>query len=133
MGVRCSRLYPALLWMGRLQIGYVLINVNCCISTVSITEGLFITCTYEYVTDHWNPRSFMLFAFVFSYILPLAMVAFYYTSIVRAVFFNQAALQRAELKMMQDQNRRRDSIPGDIPNPPTPEKIVSFSSVLFNT
>ena len=74
----------------------------------------------------------MLFAFVFSYILPLAMVAFYYTSIVRAVFFNQAALQRAELKMMQDQNRRRDSIPGDISNPPTPEKIVSFSSVLFN-
>jgi len=86
-------------------------------------EGLFITCTYEYVTDHWNPRSFMLFAFVFSYILPLAMVAFYYTSIVRAVFFNQAALQRAELKMMQDQNRRRDSIPGDIPNP---EKIESM-------
>ena len=34
MGVRCSRLYPALLWMGRLQIGYVLVNVNGCISTV---------------------------------------------------------------------------------------------------
>ena len=73
----------------------------------------------------------MLFAFVFSYILPLTMIAFYYTSIVRAVFFNQAALKRAELKMTQDINRR-DSLPGDIPPPPTQEEIVSFS-IQFST
>ena len=62
----------------------------------------------------------MLFAFVFSYIVPLASVAFFYTSIVRAVLFNKAALKRAEIKMMQEATQRRKSL-----CPPTEAELTS--------
>ena len=62
----------------------------------------------------------MLFAFVFSYILPLILVGYFYSSIVQAVFFNQAALKRAEIKMMQEsaETQRRKSA-----CPPPPETL----------
>ena len=59
-------------------------------------------------------------------------MGYFYTSIVRAVFFNQAALRRAELKLSQDSaamQRRRSSVPGELPEPPTQEEDVSH---IFN-
>ena len=99
-----------------------------------ITEGLFITCTYEYVTDDWNPRSFMLFAFVFSYILPLILVGYFYTSIVQAVFFNEAALKRAEIKMLQESaevHRRKSHCPPPPENLNTSTEDVSQIQFVF--
>ena len=61
----------------------------------------------------------MLFAFVFSYILLLTMVAVYYYSIVRDVYSYTKLLY-------EDQNNRCDNVSGDIPDPPTKLFICAF-------
>lgn len=61
-----------------------------------------MTCTYEYVTDEWNPRSFILFAFVFSYCLPLIVLTVYYSRILGAAYSSDSALSRAKVKLANE-------------------------------
>lgn len=63
-------------------------------------EGLFLTCSYEYVTDDPNPKSFLLFAVVAQYMIPLCLILYYYVGIIREISSKEAALARAQVKVL---------------------------------
>ena len=62
-------------------------------------EGLFMTCSYDYLSEDWNRKSFILYAFIFNYCFPMLVVIFYYTQIVRAVVVHESALKSQAKKM----------------------------------
>ena len=33
----------------------------------SLSEGLLVTCSYDYLTEDWNHKSYMLFATIMNY------------------------------------------------------------------
>lgn len=63
-------------------------------------EGLFITCSYEYVSEDMNPKSFLLFAFIVNYCIPMTFIIYFYYHIVKAIFFQEAAMKRAQAKLI---------------------------------
>lgn len=68
-------------------------------------EGLFITCSYDYLSDDWNHKSFILYAFIFNYCVPVTFVIFFYSQIVKAVVSHEAALKAQAKKMNVDSLR----------------------------
>jgi len=68
-------------------------------------EGLLYTCSYDYLSPDWSSRTFVMFAFVFNYCLPMLMVFFYYSSIVKAVWAHEHALKAQAKKMNVDSLR----------------------------
>jgi len=70
-----------------------------------MVEGLLITCGYDYLTDEWNKKSYMYFAFAFNYIMPLLFISYFYTQIVKAVVMHEAALKAQAKKMNVDSLR----------------------------
>ena len=73
-------------------------------------EGLFMTCSYDYLSEDWNRKSFILYAFIFNYCFPMLMVIFYYTQIVRAVVAHESAL-KAQAKKMNVESLRSNQVP----------------------
>ena len=60
-----------------------------------------MTCSYEYVTDNINARSFLLFAFIVEYVMPLSGILFFYFQIIWSIVAKQdGALSRAKVKLM---------------------------------
>ena len=72
---------------------------------VNFAEGLFITCSYDYLTEDWNHKSFLLYAFIFNYCVPVLFVIIFYTQIVKAVVSHEAALKAQAKKMNVDSLR----------------------------
>jgi len=70
-----------------------------------MTEGGLMTCGYDYLSQEWNKKSYMWFAFVFNFIVPLIFNAFFYTKIVKAVVMHEAALKAQAKKMNVDSLR----------------------------
>jgi len=68
-------------------------------------EGFLITCTYDFITPEINERTFILFAYIFNYFIPLFMISVFYYSIVKAVVAHEAAL-RAQAKKMNVESLR---------------------------
>ena len=58
-----------------------------------------ITCSYDYLTDDWNHKSFILYAFICNYVMPMITVIFFYSQIVKAVVSHEAALRKQAEKM----------------------------------
>jgi r-opsin len=70
-----------------------------------ISEGLLITCSYDYLTDDWNHKSFILYAFICNYVMPMSAVVFFYSQIVKAVVSHEASLKKQAAKMNVDSLR----------------------------
>jgi len=70
-----------------------------------MTEGMLQTCGYDYLSQDWNRKSFMIFAFCFNYCFPLIMICFFYTKITKAVVMHEAALKAQAKKMNVDSLR----------------------------
>jgi len=70
-----------------------------------MTEGGLMTCGYDYLSQEWNKKSYMWFAFIFNFICPLSMNAYFYTKIVKAVVMHEAALKAQAKKMNVDSLR----------------------------
>ena len=64
-----------------------------------LSEGLFVTCSYDYLSQDWNRKSFLLYAFIGNYCVPMAALIFFYFQIVRAVIMHEAALKAQAKKM----------------------------------
>ncbi|XP_040583121.1 compound eye opsin BCRH2 [Lepeophtheirus salmonis] len=62
-------------------------------------EGLLFTCSYDYLTDDANNTTYILFTFFFMYVLPMSLVFFFYSSIVKAVWAHEMALKQQAKKM----------------------------------
>jgi len=70
-----------------------------------MAEGGLMTCGYDYLSQEWNKKSYMWFAFVFNFLTPLAMNGYFYTKIVKAVVMHEAALKAQAKKMNVDSLR----------------------------
>lgn len=68
-------------------------------------EGLYITCSYDYLSEDWNHKSFILYAFIFNYVVPMLFVIFFYSQIVVAVVTHERALKAQAKKMNVDSLR----------------------------
>ena len=66
-----------------------------------------MTCSYEYVTEDWNKQSFILFAFICNYCIPLALILCCYTAIIKAIFFKEDAMKRARMKISEGQEGQK--------------------------
>ncbi len=73
------------------------------------TEGMLFTCSYDYLTDDFNHKSFVLFAFVFNYMVPMILTFFYYSSIVKAVWAHEDQL-KAQAKRMNVESLRSNQV-----------------------
>ena len=62
-------------------------------------EGLFVTCSYDYLSQDWNRKSFLLYAFIGNYCIPMLALIYFYFQIVRAVIMHEAALKAQAKKM----------------------------------
>ena len=70
-----------------------------------MAEGLLITCTYDFLSTGMNERTFILFAYIFNYFIPLFLIGTFYYSIVKAVVMHEAALKAQAKKMNVDSLR----------------------------
>ena len=69
------------------------------------TEGMLYTCSYDYLSETWNAKSYVLFGFFFNYLIPMTMIFFFYSSIVKAVWAHEHALREQAKKMNVDSLR----------------------------
>jgi len=63
------------------------------------SEGVLVTCTYDYLKDDWNHKSFMLWAFTVNYCFPLCIIIYFYSGIVKAVVSHERAMKAQAKKM----------------------------------
>ena len=64
-----------------------------------------VTCSYDYLSTDWNHKSFMLYAFIGNFSIPVLTVICFYTSICKAVIMHEAALKAQAKKMNVDSLR----------------------------
>ena len=68
-------------------------------------EGLFMSCSFDYLSEDWNHKSFVLYAFICNYCCPMLVVIFFYSQIVKAVVAHESALKAQAKKMNVDSLR----------------------------
>ena len=54
---------------------------------------MLYTCSYDYLSQEWGKKSYVLFGFFFNYLIPMVCIFFYYSSIVKAVWAHEHALR----------------------------------------
>ena len=72
---------------------------------LDVSEGLLVTCSYDYMAVDWNRKSFLLYAFIGNYCIPMVIMIFFYIKIVKAVIMHEAALKLQARKMNVDSLR----------------------------
>ena len=66
---------------------------------LDVSEGLLVTCSYDYMAVDWNRKSFLLYAFIGNYCIPMVIMIFFYIKIVKAVIMHEATLKLQAKKM----------------------------------
>ncbi len=56
-------------------------------------EGLLLTCSFDYLTDTWEAKTYSLFIFGLSFCLPMVFIVWFYGFIVKAVVEHERALK----------------------------------------
>ena len=69
-----------------------------------------MTCSYDYLSEDWNHKSFILYAFIGNYCLPMLSVIFLYSQIVKAVVAHEASLRAQAKKMNVESLRSGDQV-----------------------
>ena len=88
--------------------------------TISIiVEGQLITCSYEYISDDMNTKSFVMFTLMTNYIIPITIAIYFYSQIVMAVVNHEKALREQAKKMGVDSLRSGEAV------------IISLEMYLF--
>ena len=75
-----------------------------------LPEGQLITCSYEYISEDWNTKSFVMFTLVTNYIAPITIAIFFYSQIVMAVVNHEKALREQAKKMGVDSLRSGEAV-----------------------
>nr|ANN11809.1 ultraviolet wavelength sensitive opsin 1 [Acmaeodera diffusa]ANN11813.1 ultraviolet wavelength sensitive opsin 1 [Acmaeodera diffusa]APY20543.1 ultraviolet sensitive opsin 1 [Acmaeodera diffusa] len=70
-----------------------------------VPEGFLTTCSFDYITDTFDTRLFVVTIFVWSYVFPLLLIIYFYTQIVAHVFRHEKALKQQAKKMNVDSLR----------------------------
>lgn len=69
------------------------------------TEGYLTSCTFDYLTDTFDTKLFVAVLFTFSYCIPMSLIIYYYSQIVKHVFSHEKQL-RAQAKKMNVESLR---------------------------
>ncbi|XP_069938042.1 compound eye opsin BCRH2-like [Cherax quadricarinatus] len=64
-----------------------------------IPEGILTSCSFDYISQDWNTKSYGVFLFVMCYAFPLTVVIFVYAQIVLAIRQHEKALREQAKKM----------------------------------
>ena len=75
---------------------------------LGFSEGFLVTCSYDYLSDDWNSKSFILYALIFNFLVPMMFVIFFYSQIVIAVVSHEKALRAQAKKMNVDSLRSNE-------------------------
>ncbi len=60
---------------------------------------MMMTCAYDAIAKEWRIRSYILYAFIFHYCVPMMLVFFFYIQIVKAVVLHERMLREQAKKM----------------------------------
>ena len=71
-------------------------------------EGLLVSCSFEYLEDTWNQKSYTLFIFCCNFVIPMTCIFYFYSFIVKAVWAHEAGM-KAQAKKMNVESLRNDS------------------------
>jgi len=64
-----------------------------------VPEGILDSCSFDYLSKDWNTRSFGIFIFVYSYVVPLSTIVYFYLFIVKTVIAHEAVMAAQAKKM----------------------------------
>lgn len=64
-----------------------------------VPEGFLTSCTFDYLTDSFDNRMFVGTIFIFSYVIPMSLIVYYYSQIVSHVIAHEKALKDQAKKM----------------------------------
>jgi len=73
-----------------------------------LIEGFLTTCSFDYMSEDANTKLFVACIFVYSYVIPLGLLIFYYSKIVKHVHEHENQL-RAQAKKMNVTSLRSNS------------------------
>nr|ART29895.1 opsin [Heliconius atthis] len=64
-----------------------------------VPEGYLTACSFDYLTNTFDTKLFTGCIFIFAYAIPLCLIMYYYSGIVKQVFAHEAALREQAKKM----------------------------------
>nr|ART30106.1 opsin [Heliconius wallacei flavescens] len=64
-----------------------------------VPEGYLTACSFDYLTNTFDTKLFTGCIFIFTYAIPLCLIMYYYSGIVKQVFAHEAALREQAKKM----------------------------------
>nr|ANN11831.1 ultraviolet wavelength sensitive opsin 2 [Chrysobothris lateralis]APY20575.1 ultraviolet sensitive opsin 2 [Chrysobothris lateralis] len=70
-----------------------------------VPEGFLTQCTFDYLRKSFDNRMFVTVLFVFSYVIPMSLIIYYYSQIVSHVVAHEKALREQAKKMNVDSLR----------------------------
>ncbi|MCL4162511.1 UNVERIFIED_CONTAM: hypothetical protein GTU68_039491 [Idotea baltica] len=73
-----------------------------------IPEGILTSCSFDYLSNTWNAKSFGLFLFIACYCIPMTFIIYFYSHIVMAIRRHEKAL-RDQAKKMNVENLRSNA------------------------
>ena len=95
------------LFGGKIQIVHFSLTLQ---SPKTFSEGLLITCSYDYLSEDWMKKSFVLYAFIGNYCIPMLCAIYFYSRIVVAVVKHEANLRKQAKKMNVDSLRQGNEV-----------------------
>ena len=111
------------IWKSSKLIIAIYVEISCRFLNVTsffiCSEGLFMSCAFDYLTQDWNHKSFVLYAFICNFCVPMLCVIYFYTQIVKAVVVHEANL-RAQAKKMNVTSLRQG-------------QVIYYSTWIWNT
>ncbi|XP_012541211.3 opsin, blue-sensitive isoform X1 [Monomorium pharaonis] len=63
-----------------------------------VAEGFLTTCSFDYLTDDENTRTFVTSIFVWAYVLPMSLITYFYSQLLMSI--------RAHIKMLRNQAKK---------------------------
>lgn len=62
---------------------------------VQFSEGFLTTCSFDYLTDDEDTRTFVITIFFWAYVLPMLLIIYFYSQLLKSI--------RTHEKMLRDQ------------------------------
>nr|BAU71684.1 UV-sensitive opsin [Aquatica lateralis] len=75
-----------------------------------VPEGFLTSCTFDYLTDTFDNDLFVAVIFICSYVIPMSMIIYFYSQIVKHVMHHEKALRDQAKKMNVESLRSNQSL-----------------------
>nr|ALH22346.1 UV-sensitive opsin [Phausis reticulata]APY20646.1 ultraviolet sensitive opsin [Phausis reticulata] len=75
-----------------------------------VPEGFLTSCSFDYLTDTFDNDMFVTVLFVCSYVIPMSMIIYFYSQIVKEVMHHEKALRDQAKKMNVESLRSNQNV-----------------------